>query len=171
MVIAKLQRITAAQVKDWYNWLKSRDAGCCSIHFASTVKWRYCVCMGWHDFDENGRYDDRGMRIAWKIGRQSHDNIMQCDFDVDFDIPYDPETGMCDHAPQLIEVEPGAKAPAGYRSWAELAKEIRAGARRVFKRWKRIENADSPDYRGRLGRPESTNEMNDWIMKHFENKK
>ena len=42
-----LKNVTGKLLKDWWEWLVREQEGCCSVHFASTEKYRYCVCMGW----------------------------------------------------------------------------------------------------------------------------
>lgn len=131
-----LNEITGKTVKEWYEWLRKEDMGCCSVWFASTEKYRFCVCMGWHDYGD-------GFRVAWKIGRRTHDNIMQCDFDVDFEMPCNPETGDVDDTLEEVECEkivhPKSwrwSSPKGYRGWNALAACMRKTARRVYRDWK-----------------------------------
>ncbi len=118
-----LKEVTGKELKKWWEWLVREQAGCCSVHFASTEKYRYCVCMGWQSgygpaseekwFGKDGRLRpafcppvtpkeaDDGWRICWKIGRQTHNNIMQCDYDVDFEMPYVTEA-MAKADPELV---------------------------------------------------------------------
>lgn len=153
----ELNKLTGKMIKEWYAWLRKNEMGCCSIWFASTDKYRYCVCMGWHDYGE-GPDEERGFadgfRVAWKIGRQTHNNIMQCDLDVDFEMPYvtgkmakdDPELREGDVDDTLEEVEARRTerkgvmvfwhAPKGYRSWNALAATMRKVARRVYRDWR-----------------------------------
>ena len=178
-----LKDITGKMLKEWYEWLVREQAGCCSVHFASTDKYRYCVCMGWQSgygpaseekwYGKDGRprpafcppvdpkEEDDGWRICWKIGRQTHNNIMQCDYDIDFEMPYvtakmakaDPKLceGDVDDTSEAIVLKWGKVrtkgrnwyidslklgAPVGYRSWEDLAKHIRKTARRVWRDWR-----------------------------------
>lgn len=155
MEFKRLSELTGKTVRGWYEWLRERDAGCRSVCFASTDKYRYFVCMGWHDYGE-GPDKERGFtdgfRVAWKIGRQTHNNIVQCDLDVDFEMPYDTETGDVDNT--LEEVTCGKivhkpykcwgktwhlwrwSVPIGYRDWNALAARMRKVARRVWRDWK-----------------------------------
>ena len=156
MKSCELKELTGKMVKGWYAWLRKQDMGCCSVWFGSTDKYRYCVCMGWHDYgddpDEERGFKD-GFRVAWKIGRQTHNSIMQCDLDVDFEMPYvtekmakaDPKLCEGDVDDTLEEVEctkvvhPKSwrwSRPRHYRSWDALAAYMRKTARRVFKDWK-----------------------------------
>ena len=177
-----LKNVTGKELKKWWEWLAREQEGCCSVHFASTEKYRYCVCMGWLSgyvpasketwLGKDGRTrpafcppvapeeEKFGWRICWKIGRQTHNNIMQCDYDIDFEMPYVTEA-MAKADPELCEgdvddtnsdivlkwgkVVTGRNgriksmrlgAPVYYRSWEDLAKYVRKIARRVWRDWR-----------------------------------
>lgn len=163
----ELKQLTGKMVREWYELLRAREEGCCTLWFASTDKYRYCVNMGWHYYDDEPVLDMFGgipkyktvYKIAWKIGRQTHNNIMQCDFDIDFEMPYvteemakaDPKLceGDVDDTVETVELrcskhgQNGYRygAPEGYRSWDALASFMRKTARRVFKDWKDHDDA------------------------------
>lgn len=122
-----LKDVTGKFARSSVKWLHVRQMGCCSICFATDDRYNYSVCIGWHD-------GGHGWEVAWKIGRQTTNNIMQCDFDVDFEMPYSDESGDVDDTLETIEVVGGK--PVGYRSWAELASRMRDEARRVWHDWK-----------------------------------
>ena len=122
-----LKDVTGKFARSSVKWLHARQMGCCSIWFATDDRYNYSVCIGWHD-------GGHGWEVAWKIGRQTTNNIMQCDFDVDFEMPYSDESGDVDDTLETIEVVKGK--PVGYRSWAELASRMRDEARRVWHDWK-----------------------------------
>ena len=122
-----LKDVTGKFARSSVKWLHARQMGCCSICFATDDRYNYSVCIGWHD-------GGHGWEVAWKIGRQTTNNIMQCDFDVDFEMPYSDESGDVDDTLETIEVVGGK--PVGYRSWAELASRMRDEARRVWHDWK-----------------------------------
>lgn len=178
-----LKEVTGKALKEWYKWLIREQAGCCSVNFASTDKYRYCVCMGWQSgygpasdekwYGKDGRprpafcppvtpgEADDGWRICLKIGRQTHNNIMQCDYDIDFEMPYVTEK-MAKDDPELVEgtvddtngdvvLKWGVVctsgrtgkikslrlgAPVGSRSWEDFAKYVRKIARRVWRDWR-----------------------------------
>ena len=168
MMYSDLMRLTGRLVKEWYHWLRAEGDGCCSICFDSTGKYDYAVCMGWHHCDDDPVVDEKGnqvyeglvpkyravWKVAWKIGRQTRNNIMQCDFDVDFEMPFvtekmakaDPRLceGDVDDTLEVVECAVLANrhrslpysAPRGYPSWNALAARMRRQARRVFKDWK-----------------------------------
>lgn len=122
-----LRDVTGKFVKESVEWLEKEQMGCCSVCFATDDTYNYAVCIGWHDSGD-------GWVVAWKIGRQTTNNVMQCDFDVDFEMPYGDESGDVDDTLETIEVTGGK--PVGYRSWADLAAYMRKVARRVWNDWK-----------------------------------
>lgn len=72
----------------YFWWLKQNDDN--GNDWAIVVGWS----EGWDDLDDScckGHY-----RIMAKVAYQSHKNIMQCDYDVDWTIPHDEETGEVD---------------------------------------------------------------------------
>ena len=127
MKFGSLKDVTGKFARSSVKWLHARQMGCCSICFATDDRYNYSVCIGWHD-------GGHGWEVAWKTGRQTTNNIMQCDFDVDFEMPYSDESGDVDDTLETIEVVKGK--PVGYRSWAELASRMRDEARRVWHDWK-----------------------------------
>lgn len=129
MKMGSLRNVTGKFARSSVKWLHARQMGCCSICFATDDRYNYSVCIGWHD-------GGHGWEVAWKIGRQTTNNIMQCDFDVDFEMPYSSESGDVDDTLETIEVVGGK--PVGYRSWAELASRMRSEARRVWRDWKEV---------------------------------
>ena len=129
-----LKDVTGKFARSSVEWLHARQMGCCSICFATDDRYNYSVCIGWHD-------GGHGWEVAWKIGRQTTNNIMQCDFAVDFEMPYSDESGDVDDTLETIDVVDGK--PAGYRSWAELASRMRREARRVWRDWNEVSNDGS----------------------------
>jgi hypothetical protein len=168
MMYSDLRKLTGKLIKWWYHWLHTEGDGCCSVCFDSTEKYNYVVCMGWHHYDDEMVLDKNGnpvrgengikyrpvWKIAWKIGRQTRNNIMQSDFDVDFEMPYvteavaeaDPELceGDVDSTLEVVECAVLTNcrrglpysAPSGYPGWDALASHMRKQARRVFNSWK-----------------------------------
>ena len=129
-----LKDVTGKFARSSVKWLHARQMGCCSICFATDDRYNYSVCIGWHD-------GGHGWEVAWKIGRQTTNNIMQCDFDVDFEMPYSDESGDVDDTLETIEVVKGK--PVCYRSWADLASRMRSEARRVWHDWKEVSDDGS----------------------------
>lgn len=128
-----LHSINGEEIKSWVDQLLELDDGCVSYCYAESAGIRFYVCMGWHKaFDE--RWD-----IAWKIGLQPVNAIMQSDFDVDFGVPKNNDSGEVDDTTELVQfrLTPRNKIlPKGYQSWDALASHIRAEARRVYRLWK-----------------------------------
>ena len=89
----------------------------------------YAVCIGWH-------YTGSAWVVAWKIGRQTTNDVMQSDFDIDFEMPYSDESGDVDDTLKTIWTVKGK--PVGYRSWAGLASRMRVEASRVWNDWKEV---------------------------------
>lgn len=172
-----LKEVTGKALMESFSWLMENEDGCCSWWYDSTEKYRYCVCMGWHHYDDEMVKDEVGnpvldkwgvpkyepvWKVAWKIGRQTHNNIMQCDFDIDFDMPWVTEemakdakkeglrlcVGEVDDTCETIEcfARPNRhgnspySAPKGYRSWNALAAYMRKTARRVYKDFKNYDD-------------------------------
>jgi hypothetical protein len=109
--------ITGKTLKEWVEWLKSLDCGCCHKVIGTTDRHEICICVGWH------QYDDDGWKVSWKIGQQSFNNGMQCDLDIDFDMPYNPETGDVYDTLSSVPDNP---------DWSELADEINNTAKEVL---------------------------------------
>lgn len=56
----------------------------------------FAIVIGWEPGYETDKQDPLcwdNHHLAIKLGYQPHNSIMQCDFDVDWTMPYDPETG------------------------------------------------------------------------------
>ena len=97
----KLPKIDGKTLKNWYEWLKELDCGCCCMKIGDTELHEVYICMGWHQYGEEGEafetkiggkvFHSRSVKpvwkIAWKIGWQSPHNAMQCDLDVDLTCP------------------------------------------------------------------------------------
>lgn len=78
----------------YFWWLKKNDRN--DNDWAIVLGWTYDGDSG---IEENPYHKD-GFQIAAKIAFQSNKSIMQCDFDVDWNLPYDKETGEvweCDY--------------------------------------------------------------------------
>lgn len=131
--VDRLAEVTGETVHGWYDWLVKEQCGCCSVVFARDAKWNWVVCMGWHS-EGDGKW-----QVAWKIGRESPRNAMQTDLDLDFEMPYDPETGDVDDTLEVLGSPPKTKA-----KWNALARAMRDRAVRTYGRWKE-EEEDAQD--------------------------
>lgn len=152
----KLMDITGRELKSAYEWLVEEDCGCSSWCFDVTDKQRICVCMGWHQYDDE-------WAVAWKIGQQSRNNIMQCDLDIDFEMPWNTEAYCAkmnatltkedrkvgnvwhigDVYDTLEEVFVRDGKIQGYRNWDAFAAHVRKTAREVAKFIKEVEACES----------------------------
>lgn len=130
MKYEKLAEIDGNTLSGWRDWLAKEGDGCCHKEFAAGDGGltAYSVCMGWTQAfaDESGKW-----KIAWKIGCQAYNQIMQCDLDLDFEEPWDEETGDVDSTLSPVSED---------EDWDALAGEIRAAAERVADRY-----AEPPD--------------------------
>ena len=138
MKFGSVNDVTGKFVKESVERLKKVQCGCCSVCFATDDTYNYAVCIGWHDLGDGPK--EKGYHhwvIAWKIGRQTTNNVMQCEFDVDFELPFSEESGDVDDTLETIETVAGQ--PAGYSSWAALAARMREEAQRVWNYWKEDE--------------------------------
>ena len=125
--------LTGKVLKSWYEDLKKneKEGGCCSINFGDTDTWNYCICMGWTDgYDPNEEFKSR-WRLAVGPKRQKRNNVMQCDFDLDFDYPYNKDTGDCDVRDYVFE-----KKPTTMKEWNQIAAWTRRDARGMWRDWK-----------------------------------
>lgn len=121
-----LQKIDGETLREWAEWLGKRGCGCCYRKVGDTELHEVDVCVGWHDYCDGPKEEGyANWKICWKIGWQTFDNGMQCDFDVDFDMPWDGTYGVYD---TLSEVG----APRTAKEWKRLADEVNKAARKAF---------------------------------------
>ena len=128
----RIAKCTGEWLKGRVDWLVKTKGGCCHLKFDTDAENDYCVCVGWHDCGAKGEKspDDDGYRVAWKIGRQSVRNVMQCDLDVDFEMPYSEESGDVDDTLHVLDPIPKTK-----RDWEREATLARKEARRIWREW------------------------------------
>ena len=90
-------------------WLRDRQDSCGNIEFARNGRYRYCVCLGYHD-------EDGTKRLAWKIGRIRTDEQKKFGFDTGYKTVND----------SLVVID------KGFSDWGGLVEEMR-NAIAVFK--------------------------------------
>ena len=134
----KIAECTGVWLKNCVDWLVKTQGGCCHLKFDTDAKNDYCICVGWHDYTGDPKDGDSRYKIAWKIGRQSVRNVMQCDLDIDFEMPYNPETGDVDDTLHVLDPLPKTK-----RDWEREATIARKEARRIWREW--AEEGDNDD--------------------------
>lgn len=97
-----LKKITGKDIKQAVDWLwEHKDEGGCIHHVLGTTDdgTKLCFVVGWAngrdygDDDKKYGYFDEGYCISAKIGYQHRNNAMQSDYEWDFNMPYDTETG------------------------------------------------------------------------------
>lgn len=97
-----LKKITGKDFKEAVDWLWGHKAeGGCVHQVLGTTNdgTELCFVVGWSkgtdygDDDKKYGYFDEGYCISAKIGYQHRNNAMQTDYDWDFNMPYDLETG------------------------------------------------------------------------------
>ena len=92
----------AEQLKEAANTLiaHKEEGGC--YHFAkkemedTPINKNLYIVLGWtrdDDCEVKDRFYDDGFRLAVKVGYQAVNNIMQTDYDIDFNQVYDKKTG------------------------------------------------------------------------------
>ena len=126
----KIAECTGSWLKGCVDQLVETQGGCCHLTFDVDAKDDYCICVGWHDYTGDPKDGDSRYKLAWKIGRQSIKNAMQCDFDIDFEMPYNPETGDVDDTINILDPLPKTK-----RDWEREATIARKEARRIWREW------------------------------------
>lgn len=74
-----------------------------------TKKNDFAIVLGWtsdgDDCEDDTPFHKDGYQVCAKIAYQSHENIMQCDFDCDWTMPYEPTEGEVCDADYFIESE------------------------------------------------------------------
>ena len=144
----KLPKIDGKTLKNWYEWLKEQDCGCCHMKIGDTELHEVDVCMGWHQYEEEETRDEvsgsRRFKPVWKIARkigwQGFHNAMQCDLDVDFDMP-----GPCNKYGDVYDTLSEVGEPKTAKDWNRLAGEISRTAKDVFKRAVEIDKKAAGD--------------------------
>ena len=119
----KTEKIDAKTLKGFVEWLKKENCGCCHFRACDTATREIDICVGWHDCGKCG-----GWKVCWKIGMQNFNNGMQCDLDIDFDMPYDIVTGEVFDTLEEI-------ACNTLKDYATLAAWINRQAREAVKFW------------------------------------
>ena len=134
----KIAEYTGVWLKGCVDQLVKTQGGCCHLKFDTDAENDYCICVGWHDYTGDPKDGDSRYKLAWKIGRQSIRNVMQCDFDIDFEMPYNPESGDVDDTINILDPLPKTK-----RDWEREAALARKEARRIWREW--AEEGDNDD--------------------------
>lgn len=131
--------VTATELKKAADYLAStKEQGGCyrwKVYANTDDNKDIYIVLGWTDgFDKNDpdkdKYQDDTWRLAVKVGYQPSNSMMQCDYDVDFNLPYNPDNGdVCDDCEYCIYETTNFEA---------LAKDINQNASWVIKHWKEL---------------------------------
>lgn len=127
----ELPKIDGKKVKEFVEWLKKEDMGCCHFRLADTNEYEMDIVVGWHNTGD-------GWEIAWKIGMQTFNNAMQCDMDVDFIMPYVKETGEVYDTCEIIN-------PTTDEEYDEIAAEMNRVAPKAYK-WQLEQEGGTEEY-------------------------
>lgn len=133
----KIAECTGEWLKGCVRRLVKENGGCCHLRIDTDVENDYCICVGWHDCTGNPKDGDSRYKLAWKIGRQLHISVMQCDLDIDFEMPFNPKTGDVDDTLHVLDPLPETK-----RDWEREATLARKEARRIWREWAEEEEDD-----------------------------
>ena len=117
--IFPLTTVTEKRLRDSVKSLLDDNCTCCYVTFDKSKNHRISVCVGWTQNGENQ------WQIAWKIGWQKFDNIMQCDFDIDFDMPHTDKGEVYDSEEIILT----SRNEFNQVDWNKLAIRIRETAR------------------------------------------
>lgn len=129
--ISEIGKITLDELKADIAWLDERKCGCCHHQVAETGEGTVlCIVVGWEDgFDEapaGTPLADGTWRICAKVAYQHANNCCQCDYDVDWLMPYDPDTGDVDDTSTEVN------ATVSDVNW------LNKQALRVWKEWRKV---------------------------------
>lgn len=114
-----------SEFKDGFrNAVQSLKGGEEGIYFwlladGQTEKNDFAIVLGWTYDGDNGCDNDTpfhkdGYQLCAKIAYQSHKNIMQCDFDCDWTMPYEPTEGEVYDVDYFIESEDDIESAMDY---------------------------------------------------------
>lgn len=99
-----ISKLTVEELRKSADIILNEKSGCYIWYLEKFVDgYDYALVMGWQDgFEEddftdgnNDKYAINDFRICLKFARQSSDSCMQCDYDIDWEYPYDKDSGDC----------------------------------------------------------------------------
>jgi len=126
-----MKKITLDELKADMAWLDEQKCGCCYHIVAKTdCGTELAIVVGWTDgFEkapEGTPFADGTWRICAKVAYQHANNGMQCDFDMDWLMPYNKDTA---------DVDDTSTEVGGDKSDVKWLNEQ---ARRVWKEWRNV---------------------------------
>ncbi|MCF0232675.1 MAG: hypothetical protein HUJ63_10540, partial [Enterococcus sp.] len=123
-VAARIRAVTGKWLEKCRDFLIEADGGCChAVIGEDDDRMLYAVVVGWGQTGDGTEYTP-----TCKIGRQPSNSIMQCDFDIDFEMPWGGPCGDVDDTREEIGLKPMTA-----REWDRLAAEMRKQARRIWR--------------------------------------
>ena len=131
-----IKDFSGKDLKECVDWLMREKCGCCHFHLLTDDKGRkWSVVVGWSDGfdDDTDLYKDGTWRVCTMIAYQEYNNFMQTDFNIDFTMPYDEESGevdnTCHYIGNITEVS----------DFNVVAEELKEEFNRVVSEWAYIE--------------------------------
>lgn len=126
-----VKKITLDELRSDIEWLEKNKCGCCHHEVACTDEGTVlCIVVGWEDGFEKAKAGtplaDGTYRICAKIAYQHANNCCQCDYGVDWLMPYDPKTGNVDDTSTSVSCD------------RHNVKWLNDEARRVWKDWRNV---------------------------------
>lgn len=101
MSMTTTKPFTLNELLEDIQWLNQQKCGCC-YHTVDTTDGgtKLAIVVGWSDGFEEAKEGtpnaDGTWRICAKVAYQHANNAMQCDFDIDWAMPYNQDTGDVD---------------------------------------------------------------------------
>ena len=88
----------AEQILDAANKLKEKNIGVIAFWLPQSFdkENNWAIVIGYNGGFEKDENDPNYYRVCGKVAYQSKKSIMQCDYDVDWTMPYDEETSEVD---------------------------------------------------------------------------
>lgn len=129
--------VTAAELKKAADYLVStKEQGGC-------YHWKICantddnkdiyIVLGWTRYEYDGgntKYYNEGYNLAVKVAYQSSNSIMQSDYDIDFNLPYNLHDGEIDNDFEYLLSDT--------TDFNSIAKDLNSNASWLIKHWKEL---------------------------------
>ena len=125
-----LGKITLDELNADVKWLEERKCGCCFHTVGKTDAGTVlAIVVGWgNGFEEaepNTPMADGTYRICAKVAYQGANNMCQCDYEGDWYMPYDLESGEVDDTDTEVVLTKG------------FVSDLNQTAKRVWKDWRK----------------------------------
>lgn len=129
--------VTADELKKAADYLVStKEQGGC-------YHWKICantddnkdiyIVLGWTRYEYDGgntKYYNEGYNLAVKVAYQSSNSIMQSDYDIDFNLPYNLHDGEIDNDFEYLLSDT--------TDFNSIAKDLNSNASWLIKHWKEL---------------------------------